>query len=339
MKQTLVIVLVVVLVLVLGSIYFLFGGKWIEGKVTDTTGNPIPYASITIANVTQKCDKEGNFRVWISPDKPTGIMASHQCFKPFEKLLKDVDLSKPITIQLQNNGYDDMLVTCRSYLSGLTNFALKLERTVYEDLDKDNKDTTLYRSDRGESLYLTCNGANYYADQYSNNVDGIISKRETIVVGSDPAKPGKIVIPTTGVPPMVYYKDLKMKNWIYFRSIDEPLFEIPLPEPNAKLSMETLFSYGGTSRFEFIPDAGMAADGKSLTGCKVGWSPESGLRGKMVTFLFRESGPWYKIAFEDNGENPASTPALFSYTLLTDHDNFTIEIPKDATPKKKESKK
>ncbi len=328
MKKGIAFLLAVVAFVALGGVYTAFAGHWVLGKVLDiSTKRGIPFAFVRIGGVWTQTDGTGNFARWLSPNAQL-IVAEHPCYTPFSKFLQDVDLSAPIEITMRPVAYEDVLVQCRAFLQRQTSFVLKTESHLYE-FDKDGKAII---ENVGESLYVMTDWARLYLEQYSNSKNGVVSKQEAIVTGADPKRFDKVAPKDTSNPPIIYYKDTQNKDWKFFSLLDRTEFVIPTPQPNPKSVLEPLFTYGQTTEFELIPDAGKTADGAPLVGCKMYWKKDSILVGKSIQYKFKRNGDWYEITFNDTGENPASKPGNYTFTLLDIDPNIRVDVPKDAKP-------
>ncbi|NLI40172.1 MAG: carboxypeptidase regulatory-like domain-containing protein [Caldisericales bacterium] len=329
MKKTLAIfLLAAVLVLGFGT-YTAFAGFWVEGLITDSgSGKPIEGSIVTIAGISTKTDSQGKFARWMAPFPytPSYIFVENSLYQPFLKYLDGVDLSKPVEIKLDPETYEGHLVKARDTLSKLKGFVLKTTSAFYEKDKKTGKVTI----NKGEAIYGLAENTRYFVQIYSNNIKGELSRSETIIENSDHSLLDTISATKSGKSPVIYYVDDQIKDWIKFNLIDDPLFQIPMPEVNPRKMLEPLMSFGNTKTIVPMMDAGKSADGEKLTGATLSWDPKSILAGKTIQIKYRPNGLWYEIIFVDTGENPASKPGKYTFTLLS-YDQFTnIKKPANA---------
>ncbi|HPM44541.1 MAG TPA: carboxypeptidase-like regulatory domain-containing protein [Caldisericia bacterium] len=329
MKKTLVIFLLVVVFVVGFGAYTAFAGFWIEGLITDSSsGKPVEGSIVTIAGVSTTTDNQGKFTRWLAPfpSTPNYIFVEHSLYQPFLKYFDGVDFSKPIEIKLDPETYEGHLVKARDVINRLNGFVLETTSTFYEKDKKTGKVTI----NKGEAIYGLTENTRYFVQIYSNNIKGELSKSETIIEGSDHSLLDTISATKSGISPVVCYVDDQIKDWIKFKLIDDPVFQIPMPEVNPRKMLEPLMSFGNTKIMTPIADAGKSADGEKLIGATLSWDPKSILVGKTVQIKYRPNGLWYEIVFIDTGENPASKPGKYTFTLLS-YDQFTsIKKPANA---------
>lgn len=320
------IILTVVTLFALATFAYFLLGDTISGIVVATeNGEPVPFASITIGNVTTQCNSKGEFSRWLPPF--TGrIMANHPFFDRFVKRLEGYDMNESLVFQLNPSSYETIVTLCQEQLNYSSHFVAKSTAYSYEYPEDGNP-----VAHKNETVFIITPEAQLYCQDASNTRDGNISLGpRTIVVGSDPKELGKIRISRKHQVPQVYYRGDRT-DWITFSSSDDLDFEIAIRgTKDPKKLLEPLHSYGETTDFEIVPNPGKSFTGKELVGCKTFWGPKTALLGKSVTFLFTTDGWWYDIIFEDTGENPVSPPGKYHFSCLDEGSHIKIDIPQDA---------
>ncbi|HOO97098.1 MAG TPA: hypothetical protein PKV16_02335 [Caldisericia bacterium] len=329
-SQKLLILTITVSLLLLFAAFLALFGSVVKGQVVDAeSGKPIPGAVVTIGNTSVFADEDGNFSRWIPPFTAGAVMANHPCYDSFVKYLQGFDLSKKVTISLNPSTYESMLSLCREQLNKSTNYTAKTTVISYEYFE----DNTPPIAHQNETVYVVTPEARLFGQLYSNTKEGVLSgSTTTIVVDSDPTKPSKIVYKSDGTIPQIYFKK-DSGEWITFKASQDLDFTVPITEKDTRALLDPLLSYGKTSEFKLLTDLGTTPDGEQLVGCETSWGKESPLIGKTVTFLFLKSGIWYDIVFSDTGENPASKPATYHFSMPDYGDNVGIEIPEEAESK------
>lgn len=331
MKRSVAVILIVFLCITLGGTYTAIAGRKITGTVVDSvTKKPIPFSYVRIENVYTQTDSQGNFERWLppSPITPKLLVVLHPCYDPFTRNIENLNLDEPIKIELNNLDYTKMVNEFRVQMDKLQNFAL--ETSTYNFSRE--KDDSIYMFKRDTS-YVVANNIRYFAQQGSNNKTGATPMMEAFFVDTDHGNLDKFLKPARDVFPNVYYKDFGKDSFIEFQLSEMPQFKPPVFEVNPKKVVEPLVTYGNSSAFKLINDAGIAEDGAQLVGCEVSWDQNGPLRGKFVEFRFRVDGSIYQIIFRDNGANPSTVPGLYKFTIPYIHNNIDISLPEKAEKK------
>lgn len=331
MKRSVAIILIVLLCLTLGGAYTAIAGRKIKGTVIDSVSKkPVPFSFVRIENVYTQTDSQGNFERWLPPTPvtPKTLVVLHPCFDPYTRNIQDLNLEEPITVELNNLDYSKMINEFRVQMDKLQDFALKA--TTYNFTR--NKDNSIYMFKR-DTLYTVSGNTRYFAQQGSNNQSGATPMMETYFVDTDHNNLDKFLKPARNVFPTVFYRDFGQENFIEFKLSEVPQFKPPVFEVNPKKMVEPLVTYGNSSSFRLLEDAGISEDGVQLVGCEVSWDQNGPLRGKFAQFRFRLDGTVYQIIFRDNGSNPATVPGLYKFTIPYINQSISLKLP-EKTEKK-----
>lgn len=331
MKRSVAIILIVLLCLTLGGTYTAIAGRKIKGTVVDSVSKkPVPFSFVRIENVYTQTDSQGNFERWLPPTPvtPKTLVVLHPCFDPYTRNIADLNLDEPITVELNNLDYSTMTNEFRVQMDKFQDFALKATTFNFTR----NKDNSIYMFKR-DTLYTVSGNVRYFAQQGSNNQSGATPMMEAYFVDTDHNNLDKFLKPARNVFPTVYYKDFGQENFIEFKLSEVPQFKPPVFEVNPKKMVEPLVTYGNSSSFRLLEDAGISEDGAQLVGCEVSWDQNGPLRGKLAQFRFRLDGTVYQIIFRDNGSNPASVPGLYKFTIPYVNKPIGLKLPEKAEKK------
>ena len=325
MKKSIAALLIVILVISLGGVYTAVAGRKIHGTVVDAvTKKPIPNCFVRIENAYTKTDSKGNFERWLPPTPmtPDRLIIVHPCFDPYVRNIQDLNIDEPIIAELNNLDYSKLLSEFRVQLNGFEDFAVITSTYNFQR----NKDKSIYMFKR-DTVYAVSGNVRYYAQQGSNNQIGSTPMMEAYFVDTDHSNLDKFLKPAKEIFPVVYYRDFGKDNFIKFRLSEAPQFKPPVFEVNPRKIVEPLLTYGDSTVFKLLDDAGKAEDGSQLVGCEVSWDQTGPLRGKSTEFKFRMDGTCYELIFKDTGANPATVPGLYKFKIPYVYTPLKLELP------------